>query len=97
MTERAYPRLVNLGQNCKFWGNEASLVSGEVRYRVGCFYPKAEMIGRLSCEGIIDDVCIFLLSGRTPKSLTPKQLEILKVSPPSLTTEFSIPPGDIKP
>lgn len=27
---------------------------------VGCFFPKFEMEGRTSCEGMIDDVCLFL-------------------------------------
>jgi hypothetical protein len=47
--ERFYPTEKNLGKECMFWD-----VNGRF---VGCNFPKTEMEGRTSCEGIIDDVC----------------------------------------
>lgn len=84
MTEKYSPSVKNLGKDCLFWEN-------------GCMYPKAEIIGRTSCEGVIDDVCLLFLYNRKPKSLSKEQLDKLKHNPPSLTASFLIPPGDIKP
>ncbi|MEK7159916.1 MAG: hypothetical protein AAB702_00345 [Patescibacteria group bacterium] len=83
MREKEYPHINNLGKNCKFWQN-------------GCLYPRAEMIGRTSCEGLIDDVCLYLLTGRKPKSLSEEQIDKLKLNLSSLTDTFMIPPGDIE-
>lgn len=83
MTKEAfYPREENLGNECRFW-TEAS----------GCVFPKAEMEGRRSCEGIIDDVCLYLKDGRKPLSLSPEQLLKLKITPPAPNKSY-IPPGD---
>lgn len=83
MTEKFYPKEENIGENCMFW-------------QMGCEYPKEEIIGRTSCEGMIDDVCLFLVKGRIPKSLSKEQIERLKLNPPSLTHGFLIPPGGIE-
>jgi hypothetical protein len=82
MNEKLSPNLKNLGKDCLFWQN-------------GCQYPKIQMQGRTSCEGIVDDVCLYLLTGRHPKSLTETQIKQLKLSPPSLGNKAYIPPGDI--
>ena len=81
--EREYfwPTGENLGKNCRFWSQE-----------LGCIFPKKEMEGRRSCEGIIDDVCLFLKNGRRPKSLTSEQILELKTRVPN--SPLSIPPGD---
>lgn len=82
-----YPELSNLGKDCQFWALGSATV--------GCCFPKAEMEGRTSCEGIIDDVCLFLKNGRKPKSLTEEQIKELKTRTPALDSKFHIPPGEI--
>jgi hypothetical protein len=78
-----YPSTETLGEKCMFW-------------RDTCEYPKIEMQGRQSCEGIIDDVCLYLMHGRIPKSLTDAQRRELKTRIP-LGDNLDIPPGDVKP
>ena len=95
VTEKEYPSIPNLGKNCMFWKRDITYVQDE-QQKTGCIYPKAELIGRTSCEGIIDDVCLFILCGRKPKSLTQEQIDKLILSRPSLTHEFEIPPGGIE-
>lgn len=70
--EYFWPAEKNIGKNCRFWSFEK-----------GCIFPKKEMEGRRSCEGIIDDVCLFLKNRRLPKSLTPQQLSELKLRVPN--------------
>jgi hypothetical protein len=81
------PSEENLGRECKFWALGGLAV---------CYYPKAEMHGRTSCEGIIDDVCLFLKDGRKPASLSEEQITELATRAPSLDTKAYIPPGDTK-
>ena len=83
MTERFYPKAENLGKPCKFWNNKG-----------GCRFPKFEMEGRTSCEGVIDDICLWLKNGRTPTALTPKQMLEIKTRPPT-KSKHHIPPGNI--
>lgn len=96
MSEEAYPTEENLGKNCEFWlgiGNDA----GKHRLgglAIGCGFPKAEMAGRMSCEGIIDDVCLYLKIGRPAKSLTGEQIDALRYRIPN-SNNRDIPPGDI--
>jgi hypothetical protein len=80
-----YPAERNLGRDCEFWA-----VGGVA---VGCCFPKAEMSGRTSCEGVIDDVCLFLKNGRHPDSLTEQQIIELKTRMPDLENKLYIPPG----
>ncbi|EKD64755.1 MAG: hypothetical protein ACD_50C00309G0006 [uncultured bacterium] len=80
--DRFSPREENLGRNCRFWSQES-----------GCRFPKTEMLGRYSCEGVVDDVCLYLVSRRIPSSLTPNQLEELRRRLPN--EPLDIPPGDI--
>lgn len=72
--------------NCSFW---------DLGY-LACSFPKAEMEGRRSCEGIIDDVCLFLKNGRRPPSLTDLQILEIKTRPPDLTDKSYLPPGDVE-
>lgn len=81
--ENFYPTEENLGKSCLFWSKE-----------LGCTLPKIEMEGRRSCEGIIDDICLYLKGRRPPKSLTDEQLMELKLRIPD--TPLDIPPGDIE-
>lgn len=60
----------------------------------GCIYPKYEMEGRVSCEGIIDDVCLYLKNGRIPKSLTEQQINEIRLRIPNGQNR-DLPPGDI--
>ena len=85
MEKRFYPTELNLGENCQYWDNT-----------LGCYYPKAEMEGRRSCEGIIDDVCLYLKDKRMPKSLTEEQIIWLKTRIPHFQQNIDIPPGDIE-
>lgn len=90
-TEKFYPSEENLGNSCRFWVIQR--IPGVV---FGCNFPKFEMRGRTSCEGIIDDVCLFLKDGRRPKSLTEEQMRELKLRMPDLNDRTYIPPGDTK-
>jgi len=83
--ETHYPKEENLGRNCLFWN-----AGGTFR----CDFPKAELLGRTSCEGIIDDVCLFLKDGREPLSLTEEQQIELTTRAPGLDHKFYIPPGE---
>jgi hypothetical protein len=76
-----YPRERTLGKNCIYWSQE-----------FGCRYLKAEIQGRTSCDGMIDDVCLLILKGRPAKSLTPEQVLELKTRIPN--SPLNIPPGD---
>jgi len=66
-----YPKEENLEEECEFWD-------------MGCGFPKAEMMGRLSCDGIIDPVCIYLKSGKRVEgfNLSDEQVLELKLIPP---------------
>ena len=79
MKEKFYPSEENLGNDCRFWQN-------------GCTYPKAEVQGRLSCEGVIDDVCLYLL-GKSVKrpNLSPREIIELKHTAPSHKRNRNIP------
>ena len=85
MRERGnfYPEEANLGKNCLFWSQE-----------FGCIFPKKEMAGRTSCDGVVDDVCLRLKDDRIPKSLTTDQLLELRTRIPN--DPLDIPPGDIE-
>lgn len=84
-----FPGEENLGKNCMFWG--LKVVGG---IAVGCAYPKAELEGRMSCDGIVDDVCLFIKDGRQPSSLTEQQRTELITRIPNLTDKSYIPPGN---
>lgn len=81
--EREYfwPIEKNLGKNCRFWSQE-----------FGCIFPKKEMEGRRSCEGVVDDVCLYLKNRIIPKSLTDEQRLELRTRVPN--SPLDIPPGD---
>lgn len=83
-TEKYYPKEVNLGLDCQYWclGGLAT----------GCCFPKAELEGRRSCEGTIDDVCLLIKDGRQPGSLTELQTIEIKTRVPNSSL---LPPGDI--
>ncbi len=86
MTNNSYPKEESLGENCMFWRLDGP--------QVGCCFPKAELMGRLSCEGIIDDICLFAKDGRIPSSLSEEQKILIKTSPPMLDNRFRLPPGN---
>lgn len=92
--KKFYPSVENLGKNCEFWQGvdiEGKRTMG--RLAIGCQFPKAEMEGRLSCEGIIDDVCLYLKNGRRPRSLTEEQIFEIKTRIPG-TNNRDLPPGN---
>lgn len=81
-----YPTEENLGRNCLFWDYAISFQ---------CQFPKAELEQRTSCEGIVDDVCLFLKIGRPALSLTEEQMREIKTRAPGLENKWYLPPGDI--
>lgn len=92
--ERFYPKEENLGKDCEFWqGLEAHAAQRLENIATGCIFPKFEMAGRVSCEGVIDDVCLYLKNGRKPKSLTPEQLAEIKYRIPDGDNR-DLPPGN---
>jgi hypothetical protein len=95
MGEKYYPSEENLGKDCQFWqGYEGADSQRLARVAIGCFFPKREMEGRVSCEGCIDDVCLFLKNGRRPQSLTRDQVDEIRTRIPSGDNK-DLPPGDI--
>lgn len=90
---RYYPAEENLGKNCMFWQGIVSSGHGAGRLAVGCFYPKMELEGRTSCEGMIDDVCLFIKSGRKPSSLTDAQINEIRFRVPDFNKN-DLPPGN---
>lgn len=95
-SEKSYPTEQNLGKECSFWqGVDLRDTTDIGRLAVGCFFPKAEMEGRLSCEGIVDDVCLFLKDGRKPTSLTSEQIDEIRSRIPLIDDNRDLPPGDI--
>ena len=94
-SEKSYPTEENLGKDCLFWeGVDTEPEKHMGMLAVGCFFPKAEMEGRLSCEGMIDDVCLFLKDGRPPKSLTQDQRDEIHGRMP-FSDNRELPPGNI--
>ncbi|MEO8105596.1 MAG: hypothetical protein ABI602_04665 [Candidatus Saccharibacteria bacterium] len=87
MSERFYPTEENLGENCVFWN------VGQMA--MACAFPKAELEGRRSCEGIIDDVCLFVKDGRRPIGLNEAQIIEIKTRIPDLIDKSYLPPGNI--
>jgi hypothetical protein len=87
MNERFYPKSDNLGKNCLFWQ------LGEIT--TACCFPKAELAGRRSCEGLIDDVCLFIKDGIEPSSLSEEQVVEIKTRVPTLNNNLLLPPGEI--
>lgn len=82
--EKFYPNTENIGKDCMYWC-----------YQEGCQYPKIELLGRRSCEGIIDDVCLFVNgSGPRPTELTENSANAIK-SHPSFRGN-NLPPGNIR-
>jgi hypothetical protein len=81
------PSEENLGENCGWWN---------VSNHFGCGFPKAEIEGRSSCEGMVDTVCLHILMRKgPPNNLTPEQILKLKTRIPGFKSNFNIPPGDI--
>lgn len=79
-----YPKEVNLGKDCQYWNLGGSFC---------CCYPNANLEGRRSCEGIIDDVCLWILGGRKPSSLSEEQIIYIQTHRPD---PRNLPPGNIK-
>lgn len=85
-SESFYPQPKNLGKNCSFWN-----VSGVL----ACSFPKLELQGRTSCEGIVDDVCLFVKDGRVVTSMTPGQQQVIRTQVPTVDSPRNLPPGNI--
>lgn len=83
--ETFYPKEENLGENCQYWALG--------RITSGCCFPKIELSGRQSCEGMIDDVCLFIKDARKPNSLTNEQVSEIKTRIPG-TINNNLPPGN---
>jgi hypothetical protein len=81
-----YPNEGNLGRNCLFWNLDET--------NLNCCYPKAELEGRRSCEGIVDDVCLYILERRIPKSLTEAERQEIRLRIPLESSSELLPPGD---
>ena len=92
--ERFYPVEKNMGKECGFWQSLEGNAEQRLAFvALGCIFPKAEMEGRVSCEGIIDDVCLYLKEGRMPKSMSEEQLNKIRYRIPNGSNR-DLPPGD---
>ena len=97
MHERFYPKEENLGKDCLYWqGLDTGGKHSLARFAIGCMFPKYEMEGRLSCEGIVDDVCLYLKDGRRPSSLSQDQIDEIRFRIPDGDNR-NLPPGHITP
>jgi hypothetical protein len=83
--KKFYPAEENLGQECMWWNNQ-----------IGCTFPKAEMEGRRSCEGIIDNLCLYLKDGRRSDSIPEELIFEIKTRAPDRTKNRDLPTGDIE-
>lgn len=82
--EKCYPTDRNLGRDCLYWGLGGIAAS--------CCFPKAELQGRKTCGGSIDDVCLYIKDGRPPGEFSEMLLAGIKYSPPNSSL---LPPGEI--
>ena len=57
-------------------------------------HPSAEVAGRLSCEGVIDNICLFYVRGIVHESLSDQQHLQLKLG--QLGWGKELPPGRTK-
>jgi len=73
--EKLYPCAENLGKDCKFWRSNPD--------KMECSFPNAKMNGRQDCEGLIDDICLFLKDGRRSPNITEGEILRLKLNPPN--------------
>ncbi len=81
------PTEANLGKECEFWGDSEH--SGR------CQFSLPELCGRISCNGIVDEVCLYIKDGRVPRiqDLTRSQKAEMAIRHPSLNGNFSIQIG----
>lgn len=83
--ETFYPKQENLGRECEYWGADCQ-----------CHYPKTELEGRRSCEGIIDTICVGIIRSKRPENMTQEMWNKIRQRIPDPTGDRSyIPPGDI--
>jgi hypothetical protein len=83
MAEQKYPSDKNIGFDCLYWSNNA-----------GCVYPKTELEGRRSCEGIIDNNCVYIIKGISIIAVS-KEVSVIKRNGPLHYSSADIPPGNI--
>ncbi len=84
MESRFYPKTDNFGENCLFWSTNE-----------GCLYQKAELLGRRTCEGLIDDVCLFVMGvGKIPDGMSDEEANRIKNHP--AYSGINLPPGNIE-
>lgn len=86
MSETFRPSEATLGENCMYWRQLGEMAAC-------CTYPKLQLEGRRSCEGMIDDVCLYMTQGRAQVSLTDEHMVEIKTRIP--TDGSSLPPGEI--
>lgn len=79
-----FPNEDNLGQDCMFWNSQVP--------DVGCMCPRIEVQGRISCEGIIDEVCLFLKDNRDTNKIPPAEKVLLRIHAPLFKDKHYIPP-----
>lgn len=82
-TEKFYPNESNLGKQCAFWS-----------LTVGCRFPKGQLEGRRTCEGLVDDVCLLKKDGRPIPRMNEQQVFTIQIGVPDARL---IPPGSVKP
>lgn len=86
----------NIGQECEFWQGVQRDRTKKMGYlAVGCKFPKFEIEGRLSCEGIIDDVCLYVKNGILVKSLNKQTVEEVRNRDRSAGNR-GLPPGNAR-
>ena len=85
-SEKVYPLEENLGSSCRFWNLRGRFV--------GCNFPRANIKGRTSCEGMVDTMCVYLRIGKRIGNISEEVLRQLKLNPPTPGQKYDIPPGD---
>lgn len=72
--EKFYPREENLEKPCRFWSLD--------KPGFGCTFPKFELKDRVACEGIVDEVCLYIKDKRRPSNICDDDLIAIKINPP---------------
>ena len=87
LKETFFPDEENLSKDCMYWGSQITAQASTI----GCVYPKFEIQGRTSCEGIVDEVCLFIKDRRNTDKISPQDKLRLKTQVPQERKHY-IPP-----
>ena len=82
--EGPYISIENIGKPCMYWNED----------KLACGYPKAEVMGRWTCLGTRDALCLYLIKGIVAEGLSLETVEEMKLRPPNLSGNDDLPPSE---